>query len=59
MAPSLNQESTLHFIEYFKEELCLWDFNNEEYNKKNKRAAAIQRIIQKMGEIGDTLTGTL
>ena len=57
MAPTLNQQSTFHLIEYFKEEPCLWDFNNDDYNKKNKRAAALRRIIEKMEEHGEKLSG--
>lgn len=59
MAPTLSKTSTLLLIELFKDEPCLWDYNNDNYNKKNKRAAALQRIIEKMEEGGDTLSGIL
>ena len=57
MAPSLSPASTIYLIECFKDESCLWDFNNDQYNKKDKRASALKRIVQKMKENGDEISG--
>ncbi len=56
MAPLFSQPAILLLIESFKDEPCLWDFNNPNYNKKNKRSNALQRIITKLAEMGEKLT---
>ena len=56
MAPTLPPLSIALLIDCFKNEVCLWDFNHKHYNKKEKRAAALKRIVEKLADNGNILT---
>ena len=57
--PSLSQESTIFLIECFKDEPSLWDFNNENYSKKEKRISVLKRIVKKMTDNRDNVSGII
>ncbi|XP_045465206.1 uncharacterized protein LOC123674269 isoform X3 [Harmonia axyridis] len=39
---------TVQFLEYYRNEKVLWDPSHEDYKKRDKRAAAAQRIAKKL-----------